>query len=244
MTLARAAQLNFQGTRLLESRDYRAANRALCESAAIVGGLEIVEQEDLPELEAWEEAEASGEDEMETTATTAMSLSFGPDIPALKDHEFFIFNRCLLFQEEKVAAALPLSEEQKRLYAATVMINMAIGCHALAKEVGKDSHLRKALHLYGLSLDLLWDGPHREEEEEHEDEDDHDDCLDVLVIAALNNMANIHYQMGALPAAKQLLETAKPLLSDLSEEWADLFPVDECYLNYVVTSFSTTARSA
>ena len=223
MKLLEAAQLNHQGTVFLAAGNYAAAYRAFSKSAVLLKSLPVAEDQVLK----------MGPGGHVLSASIIVSSSFGSTLTAFQELDFFVCNRSILFHpNERESHNAVLTDAQKRLCVATVMFNMALGRHVQARQQGKDSLLRKALSLYAMGMEVVQYIPHRSE------------CLIVLVIATLNNMAHLHYELGEISQAKRLLECVSPMSASLSEATALQCQVDECLMNLLVTNFVATARCA
>lgn len=216
MKLQQAAYLNQKGANMLAFGDYQGAYRIFAEAATILRDIDAVEQQE------WQ------------SPWPSISTVAGCRLAGLENSDFFIFNRDFQFvivQPDTFSQAMTTAC-QKRFCVAIVLYNMALGRHAEAKTSGRDVHLEQALSLYSMSMDLLqnvrWQS----------------DCINVLAIAALNNMAEASFELGEVWRAKTLLETITPLATSLCDATVAMYKVDECYINSLVTRFAVTARTA
>lgn len=212
MKLQHAAELNQSGANLLAVGNYEAAYKTLGQAAATLRDL----------LHDEEPSEGSG--------GLNISSSVGCRMSALKQSDFYIFNRDFQFRLSDLSSRPSLS--QKRFCVTIVMFNMALGRHVYAKHTGRDKHLEKALILYSMGLDVL------------QQIDVASECTTILAVALLNNMAEACYELGDIVRANHLLESITPLASTLSPAAASSHQVDECLMNQLLTGFVSTARCA
>ena len=215
MMLKEAADSNQQGANMIAVGNYEAAFRLLAQAAGQLRDM-VTGEEQGEGSESW----------------SNLLVSMGCKLPVLSRSDFHIFNRDFQFYVLPGQDMPPLTREQQRFCIAIVMFNMGLGRHGQAKKTGRAIHLTKALSLYSMGLEMLRDIYLPSE------------CTNLLTIGALNNMAEICYELGDIQRAKRLLKAAAPLLRSLSESTVSKDQVEECYLNSLVLGFAHTARCA
>jgi hypothetical protein len=154
-------------------------------------------------------------------------------IPSLEYEGFYIFNQCLLF--EAMDLDIPyasVTEDDIRYLVAITLCNMALCVHTQARKLGQDVYRQRALSLYSMSMEML-----RYTIEFSDD-------VQLLIAVALNNSSQIHFELGDVREAGNLLDVLEPLTATMSEHVEKVFPVDEYNMNILVTDLIKTAPSA
>jgi hypothetical protein len=121
------------------------------------------------------------------------------DLSSLPSECGFIYNQALIISE---AASQSLEEEDIRIYSACIILNCAIVHHRKGILVGLSVYLEVAARLYEAALELLSGFSMR-----------NSSGTSLLIIAgALNNLSQIHLELGNFEAAKQRASSLADLL--------------------------------
>lgn len=153
------------------------------------------------------------------------------ELPQMCD-SFYVFNKALIFNVTE--------EVDLGFYNAVIMFNMALAFHQHGLAFGQDNKLRKAIHIYGLCSKLL-DG-------------DKTASSASLLMAAINNQAQVHYALSEYENARQVLDQLKACAEDAvatmdtetTNESSPFQPqdMDEFFLNIAITQPPTAAPMA
>ncbi|CAB9507927.1 expressed unknown protein [Seminavis robusta] len=232
MNFYKASRFNKQAASFLALGDYDAALESLAAAATILRDLPVRMEAGDEHHESLAEIMLAAQRSI-ASCTTASFLS-GGNIPVLQEgSNFYIFSRALLFHADKEDEYELLTHSQHSFCISMVVFNMGLGRHAQAKKTGKDSFLEKALSFYEMSWELLQvvEAPLMESV-----------CL--LALAIMNNMAEIHLELGDVCTSQMLLESIQPLVSELSDDTVAKTQADECCLNSMITNGILVARCA
>lgn len=139
------------------------------------------------------------------------------DIPGLEKDSFYAFSKALVFE--------PSSEIDLSFTNAILLFNMALTFHQRGSYAGETSKLCKAQSLYKLSCDLI---------------NEISSCSGALLLAAMNNQAQIHFELGNYAQAIDVLGAMGREANEicLAESPSSPFTqehFDQFYLNIAVT---------
>jgi tetratricopeptide (TPR) repeat protein len=182
----KAADLNNQGVLLLVEGNMQAAMSVF--QSALTGIKQIVNNEDL-------------EGKMQATTLTPQPsfLRESSDrLKMLQTEHSFIYDRPLLIDQITTIDDL---DSALALLSAAVLFNLALTCHQLGKS-GKDEALKRAAVLYRMCMQLLANC------------DSNDASTTVLALLALNNRAQIHYELCDYHQSKHCLRQCSKIMQD------------------------------
>lgn len=151
------------------------------------------------------------------------------EIPGLDD-PFFIYNRALLLDTTSI------QEMDLAFSNAVVLFNLSLTFHQRGKTCCQEAKLQHALRFYELSANLVSNSS--------------SNCSAALVMAALNNQAQICYNLCHYNVATHVLNQVRELAQEVSAPQDTSSPfsqevLDQIYLNVLTISHPpTTASSA
>lgn len=148
-------------------------------------------------------------------------------VPGLESDSFFIFDQALVFEAS--------SQMDLSFLNAILLLNLALTFHQKARHTGEEAKLRKALNLCRLAGELITDMSF---------------SSGSLYLAALNNQAHIHFELGEYgratcalqameKAASEICFSESPISSPFTQEY-----FDQIYLNIAVTRAPIAAACA
>jgi tetratricopeptide (TPR) repeat protein len=149
------------------------------------------------------------------------------DVPGLDD-AFYVFHRAFLLDwSQSMGTDLCFSN-------AAIVFNLALAFHQSGKAGCREDQLRRAAHFYGLAISLVANPS---------------SIPGGLVFVALNNLAQIHYELLLeYDEALQLLDRAHELAGEIFDASAEacfgIDPFDEILLNIKCIQAPNTAPSA
>jgi tetratricopeptide (TPR) repeat protein len=103
--------------------------------------------------------------------------------------------------EEAQVDTISISQSKAATYSAAIISNLAICFHRRGQQ-GKGNHLKQALRLYRICLQLLSDVS----------ESDTPGLVSLLAVVALNNMSDCHYELGDYPESQDCVAEMTRLL--------------------------------
>lgn len=157
------------------------------------------------------------------------------EVPGLED-VFFIYNRAVLLDPSETS---DLSATN-----AIILFNLALAFHQRGLLCGQEAKLGKAVHLYDLCTKLVYDVS---------------SSLGPLILAALNNQAQIYYSMGDYAKVEEQLQVIRSVAeyvtmprentrsssnTNVNKPAFEQRHFEEIYLNVAITQPPTTAASA
>lgn len=164
--VSQAIHLNREGVELLEMGSSTRAMACFQRALALMKA-GIVDFDDAP-MDASEEVIVN----LKPSSSCIAKLQTGCN---------YVFNRALMVVEDKHVLD---NEKVLLINCAIILFNFALSCHQDG-EYGNVKSLRKASQLYNMTLQVLIDA----------DMQDNDPSCAVIALLALNNRAQIHYDM-------------------------------------------------
>jgi hypothetical protein len=153
----------------------------------------------------------------------------------IQEERFYIYNRALVFTPSETSA---VSEIDYPLYSAIILFNIALAHHLQAQGGPGDRALRDAGYFYSMCLQILASVETRCDKR----------IIAPVKLAALNNVAIIHYEHGdAVRAHSVLTETfalLTPATVGLDDETFDQNDFDGITLNAVMMRWTFSAACA
>ena len=142
------------------------------------------------------------------------------------DTSFYVYNNGLIFDA---------SEDMDIVFSNSIILfNLALAFHQRGIMCGQEVKLRKALSMYDLCLQLIIElSP----------------CSAALLLAALNNSAQIHFELADYQCASETLdalygESAHVFLSECPPALLEQYHIDQFLLNVSLAKPPTTAACA
>lgn len=172
-------------------------------------------------------AESNGEQAMEVDTESHGCPQL--EVPALCD-TFYVYNRALLLDPSHFKGA---DESHLRASNAVILFNMALAFHLQGKARCQEERLRRAACFYGLAATIVQNSSK---------------LAGGLVVAALNNQAQIYQELFEFEHSRRLLDHICELPEHILVEVADSFfeegQLEDIYLNVSIVQAPTTAPSA
>jgi hypothetical protein len=179
--------------------------------------------------------------EADTTSFTEMNISCNDvplpfyesnsAIPALQGLHCYVYDHGIMILNNVNAD----TDETLSLYIAIVLFNSALASHSEGTALGQDKSLMKASMLYSLVVKFLTSYPMLE-----------DTSTAILVLLALNNKAQIHYNqceygqsIDCMNQISKIMDSVCGLHSALNRK-----DIDGLLLNVMVLSTPTAAQAA
>jgi hypothetical protein len=145
---------------------------------------------------------------------------------------FYVFNKALTFD-------VPQEEVDLGFFNAVIMFNLALSFHQHGLVFGQEDKLRKSIHIYGLCAKLL--------------EGDATASSGSLMLAAINNKAQVYFTLSEYDQARQELDQLKTcaesvvkMMDNSTSETSPFQPrdIDEFFLNIALMQPPTAAPMA
>jgi hypothetical protein len=188
-SIKRASELNNHGINLLFSDHPQEAMNAF--QGALAGIKEIVSDEG-PHLDS----ESSS---MSMSPADSLIRESPKRLHALQNDQSFIYNRPLVI-DNTVDVDCGDLDATLALLSATILFNLALCCHNIGRS-GQEKALKRASVLYRMSLQLLQNC-------------EASDCTTIICLLALNNRAQIHYELCDYSQSVHCLKQISKIMHD------------------------------
>jgi hypothetical protein len=219
-SIKRASELNNHGIKLLVAGHSQEAMNSF--QNALAGIKEVVSDQN-PRFDC--EASMS-------LAPTQRLISESPLIlQALQTDQSFVYNRPLVI-EEVTAVAIDDLDSTLALLSAAILFNLALCCHQVGG-AGQEKALKRASVLYRMSLQLLQNCEANE-------------CTTVICLLALNNRAQIHYELCDYSQSGHCLKQISKIMHDdiRLHESLNAADLEGLLLNVMLQDPPSAARAA
>lgn len=217
-SIKRAAQLNNHGVKLLADRNSQAAMAAF--QNALAGIKEMVN----------EPSNVMDQEKLFCQGDGQRFISESPVIlQALQTEQSFVYNRPLLIEEIIMIDDL---DSTLALLSAAILFNLALCCHQIGR-AGQEKALKRASVLYRMSLQLLQNCEANE-------------CTSVICLLALNNRAQIHYELCDYSQSGHCLKQVSKIMHDdiRLHETLNAADLEGLLLNVMLQDPPSAARAA
>ena len=187
-SIKQASELNNRGIKLLVAGHSQDAMDTF--QSALSGIKEIVSDES----PTFDDEDAS----MSDTPTQHRLISESPLIlQALQTDQSFVYNKPLVIEEIEAVDDI---DSTLALLSAAILFNLALCCHQIGR-AGQEKALKRASVLYRMSLQLLQNC-------------DANECTTVICLLALNNRAQIHYELCDYSQSGHCLKQISKIMHD------------------------------
>jgi hypothetical protein len=202
MSIKRACTLNNEGVSLLISGEY------IRSISVFQKALSIMKQAATLADESLSGTPTGFPDAADSESLNAMSplKKSNLALPNMHSDSNYIYNRPFLLDEDNFAAHGMAS--MLPIYSAVLLFNLALACHQQGL-LGKESSLKRASHIYRMSLHILEHSSRRSA------------ATAVLTVATLNNNAQVQFELcdythshHCLLALSKLLCDVRPIIND------------------------------
>ncbi|GKY95789.1 hypothetical protein MPSEU_000539600 [Mayamaea pseudoterrestris] len=217
-SIKRASELNNHGINLLVAGHSQEAMNTF--QSALSGIKEIVSDQD-PSLHS---------DTSMSVAPTQRFISESPLIlHTLHTDQSFVYNRPLVIDE---IVSIDDLDSTLALLSAAILFNLALVCHQIGRE-GQEKALKRASVLYRMSLQLLQNCEANE-------------CTTVICLLALNNRAQIHYELCDYSQSGHCLKQISKIMHDdvRLHESLNAADLEGLLLNVMLQDPPSAARAA
>jgi hypothetical protein len=162
-------------------------------------------------------------------ASTSILRESSSIVPNLQSLECYVYDRALLLEETDCDNVNEISP----LYGAVLLFNLALAAHFEGRR-GRDRSLKRASLLYRMCLQLLDDAAPQDSL-----------FIAVLTVLALNNQAQIHYDLCDYNESRQCLGKVSNIMTTIEDVQFTLNRTDvEGLLLNVVALYAPTGAQA
>ena len=120
-----------------------------------------------------------------------------------------------------------------------IIFNFALTCHVVGKQTGRERYMIRAMRLYELTLKVLHTAQSSSDCSPHE-------MHSVLKCLALNNLAQIHYELCDYRSSQLCHDSLYTLLITIKhmDTYLDENEIEDIMLNLVYVKSPTVAKAA
>jgi tetratricopeptide (TPR) repeat protein len=217
-SIKQASELNSRGIQFLVEGHSQDAMNAF--QSALAGIKEIVSDDN---------ANFDSEGSMSVSPTQRFISESPLIIESLQTDQSFVYNRALVIEE---IVSFDDLDSTLALLSAAILFNLALVCHQSGRS-GQEKALKRASVLYRMSLQLLQNCEANE-------------CTTVICLLALNNRAQIHYELCDYSQSGHCLKQISKIMHDdlRLHESLNAADLEGLLLNVMLQDPPSAARAA